>query len=160
LALSQSYAAKFDLDGKFFVLNTEEVRRATKGHEEEKMLVAERLSERVIGLAITVHRHTGPGLLESVYEPCLCHELAGAGVPFERQAVVPVLYRGIAVGDGFKADIVVDGQIILEIKAVACILPAHQAQLHTYLRMSGIRVGLLFNFNARRLVDGLYRHVL
>jgi len=124
------------------------------------VLLAEALSERVIGLTITVHRHTGPGLLESVYERCLCHELNGVGVPFERQAMVPVMYRGNSVGDGFRADIVVDGQIILEIKAVGCVLPAHKAQLHTYLRMSGIRDGLLFNFNAKRLIDGLYRHVI
>jgi GxxExxY protein len=78
-------------------------------------------------------------------------------VAFERQVVVPVVYRGVTVGDGFKADVVVDRQLILEIKAVAAILPAHEAQLYTYLRMSGIRVGLLLNFNASRLVDGLRR---
>jgi len=94
------------------------------------------------------------------YEQCLCHELVGAGVPFQRQVVVPVSYRGVIVGDGFKADIVVDRQLILEIKAVATILPAHEAQLYTDLRMSGLRIGLLLNFNAPRLVDGLRRRVL
>jgi GxxExxY protein len=124
------------------------------------MLVAESLTERVIGLAIEVHRHTGPGLLESVYEQCLCYEFHQAGLPFERQVGIPVTYKGVAVGEGFRADIVVDCKVILEIKAVAAILPAHEAQLQTYLRMSGIRVGLIFNFNASRLIDGLRRFVV
>jgi GxxExxY protein len=124
------------------------------------VLMAGTLTERIIGLAIEVHRHTGPGLLESVYARCLCHELLEADIPFERQVLIPVIYKGVAVGDGFKADIVVAGQVILEIKAVAAILPAHEAQLHTYLRMTGIRIGLILNFNARRLVDGIRRYVL
>lgn len=123
------------------------------------MLVVEALTERVIGLAIEVYRHTGPGLLESVYEQCLCRELREAGIAFERQVPVLVMYKGAAVGDGFRADIVVAGEVILEIKAVASVLPAHEAQLFTYLRMSGIRVGLLLNFNAPRLIDGLRRVV-
>jgi len=124
------------------------------------MRLTQELTERMVGLAITIHKHTGPGQLESIYEQCLCYELAQAGVPFQRQVVVPVIYRGVTVGDGFKADIVVDRQLILEIKAVATTLPAHEAQLYTYLRMSGIRVGLLLNFNAPRLVDGLRRRIL
>jgi GxxExxY protein len=114
----------------------------------------------VIGLAIEVHRHTGIGLLESVYEQCLCHELREAGIPFERQVAVPVIYKSLPIGDGFKADIVVARRVILEFKAVATILPMHEAQLHTYLSMSGIRIGLILNFHARRLVDGLRRHVV
>ncbi len=124
------------------------------------MLLAGELTERVIGLAITVHRHTGRGLLESVYEQCLCHELEQAGVPFARQVVVPVVYRGRRIGEGFRADIIVDETVIVEIKAIATILPAHEAQLNTYLRMSGLRIGLLMNFNESRLVDGLRRLVL
>jgi GxxExxY protein len=124
------------------------------------MLLAGELTERVIGLAITVHRHTGRGLLESVYEQCLCHELEQAGVPFARQVVVPVVYRGRRIGEGFRADIIVDETVIVEIKAIATILPAHEAQLNTYLRMSGLRIGLLMNFNESRLVDGLHRLVL
>lgn len=124
------------------------------------MLVAESLTEQVIGLAIEVHRHTGPGLLESVYEQCLCVELRRAGVAFTRQVAIPVLYKGELVGDGFKADVVVDGQLILEVKSVATILPVHEMQLRTYLRMSGIRVGLLLNFNAPRLLAGLRRFVV
>ena len=124
------------------------------------MLLAEPLTDRVIGLAIEVHRHTGPGLLESVYELCLCRELVDAGIAFGRQVTIPVLYKSAEVGDGFKADIVVAGELILEIKAVSTILPIHEVQLRTYLRMSGIQVGLLLNFNMPRLVDGLRRYVV
>jgi GxxExxY protein len=95
------------------------------------MLLAESLTERVIGLAIEIHRHTGPGLLESVHEQCLCYEFHQAGLPFERQVGIPVTYKGVAVGEGFRADIVVDCKVILEIKAAAAILPAHEAQLQT-----------------------------
>ena len=123
------------------------------------MLLAEPLTDRVIGLAIEVHRHTGPGLLESEYELCLCRELADAGIAFTRQVTIPVLYKGAEVGDGFKADIVVAGELILEIKAVSTILPIHEVQLRT-MRMSGIHVGLLLNFNVPRLVDGLRRYVV
>ena len=83
-----------------------------------------------------------------------------AGLPFERQVGIPVTYKGLTVDEGFRADIVVDRKVILEIKAVAAILPAHEAQLQTYLRMSGIRVGLILNFNASRLIDGLRRFVV
>ena len=109
----------------------------------------------MIGSAIEVHRHTGPGLLESVYELCLCRELADAGIAFARQVTILVLYKGAEAGDGFKADIVGAGELIL---------PIHAVQLRTYLRMSGrmsgIHVGLLLNFNVPRLVDGLHRHVV
>jgi len=128
--------------------------------ESERMLIAGELTEQIIGLAIEVHRNTGRGLLESAYEQCLCHELRQAGIACERQVLVPVMYKGMAIGDGFRADIVVAGEVILEIKAVAAILPAHEAQLHTYLSMSGLHVGLILNFNARRLTDGIRRYVL
>ncbi|HUB11501.1 MAG TPA: GxxExxY protein [Acetobacteraceae bacterium] len=124
------------------------------------MLIAGELTERIIGLAIEVHRNTGRGLLESVYEQCLCHELRQAGIACERQVLVPVVYKGITVGDGFRADIIVQREVILEIKAAAAILPAHEAQLHTYLSMSGLHVGLILNFNARRLIDGIRRYVV
>jgi GxxExxY protein len=124
------------------------------------VLMAERLTEQVIGLAIAVHRHVGPGLLESVYEQCLCFELHNASVPFVRQVPVPVTYRGMEISDGFRADIVVDQAVIIEVKAVAAVVPVHEAQLRTYLRMSGLRVGLLLNFNEPRLVDGLRRFVM
>ena len=124
------------------------------------MLLAEALTEQIIGLAIEVHRHTGPGLLESIYTQCLCAELGQAGIAFARQVPIPVVYKGSQVGDGFKADIIVEQQVILEIKSVATVLAVHEMQLRTYLRMSGIRVGLLLNFNAPRLLDGLRRSVV
>ena len=124
------------------------------------MLIAEQLTQRIIGLAIEVHRNTGRGLLESVYEQCLCYELRQAGLAFERQVGVPVLYKGIVFDEGFRADIVVDRKVIIEIKSVAAIQPAHESQLLTYLRMSGIQVGLLLNFNVPRLTDGLRRLVV
>ena len=124
------------------------------------MLMARELTEQVIGLAIDVHRLTGPGMLESVYEGCLCHELAQAGIPFERQVGIPVTYNGVRFDEGFRADILVDRQVVVEIKAVANLPPVNDAQVLTYLRMSGLRVGLLFNFHARLLKDGLRRFVI
>ena len=91
---------------------------------------------------------------------CLCYELRQAGLTVERQVGIPVTYKGAQIAEAFRADIVVDRQVILEIKAVAAILPAHEAQLQTYLRMSGIRIGLILNFNASRLIDGLRRFVV
>ena len=124
------------------------------------MLIAAALTERIIALAFEVHRNTGPGLLESVYEQCLCYEFRQAGRAFERQAGIPVTYKGARIGEGFRADIVVDHQVIPEVMAVAAILPAHEAQLQMYLRMSGIQIGLILNFNASRLIDGLRRFVV
>jgi len=118
------------------------------------------LTERVIGLAIDVHRDTGPGLRESVYERCLCYELHAAGIPFERQVAIPVIYKGQRLDEGFRADIVVDHAVIVEIKAVAAVLRVHEAQLLTYLRMSDIRVGLILNFHAGRLIERLRRLVV
>ena len=124
------------------------------------MLIAEQLTQRIIGLAIEVHRNTGRGLLESVYQQCLCYELRQAGLAFERQVGVPVLYKGIVFDEGFRADIVIDRKVIVEIKSVTAIQPAHESQLLTYLRMSGIQVGLLLNFNVPRLTDGLRRLIV
>ncbi len=124
------------------------------------MLMAGELTERVIGLAIEVHRHTGPGLLELVYERCLRHELREAGIPFERQVAIPVICKSVPIADGFKADIVVAREVILEIKTVAAILPIHEAQLQTYLRMSGLHTGQIPNFNAPGPTQGIRRYVL
>ncbi|MEA2743640.1 MAG: hypothetical protein QOG25_2011, partial [Acetobacteraceae bacterium] len=115
------------------------------------------LTERIIGLATEVHRKTGPGLLESVYAACLCCELEHAGIPLSRQVSIPVTSKGMSIPLGFRADILVDCIVILEIKAVPALLPAHDAQLQTYLRMSSIPIGLLLNFHAVRLKDGLRR---
>ena len=111
-------------------------------------------------MAIEVHRLTGPGMLESVHEGCLCHELQQAEIAFQRQAGIPVIYKGVQFDEGFRADILVDRQVIIEIKAVVNLLPAHDAQVLTYLRMSGLHLGLLFNFHARLLKDGMRRFVV
>ena len=117
------------------------------------------LSHVVIGLAIEVHRTLGPGLLELAYEECLCYELREAGIPFERQVQLPVVYKTVRLDCGYRMDVVVAREIVLEIKAAEKLLPIHEAQLLTYLRLSGIPVGLLMNFNAAVLKDGLRRMV-
>jgi GxxExxY protein len=106
-----------------------------------------------------VHRHLGPGLLESAYEECLCHELNALGVPFERQKELPVSYKGISLDCGYRMDIVVDRTLLLELKSVETLLPIHEAQLLTDLRLSGIRLGLLVNFNVPLLKNGIKRMV-
>ena len=118
------------------------------------------LTHRIIGLAMRVHRRLGPGLLESVYERCLSHELNKEGIAFQRQVPLPVPYDDILLDCGYIADVIVDGQVILELKAVERIQPLHEAQLLTYLRLSPCRVGLLINFNTVSLTDGLRRRVL
>jgi GxxExxY protein len=118
------------------------------------------LTERVIGLAIEVHRTLGPGLLESVYEDCLCHEFRGHGIEHQRQLVLPVLYKGLRLEAGFKIDAVVERQLVLELKAVDQILPVHEAQLLTYMKLGNYRTGLLLNFHVALLKDGVKRMVL
>lgn len=118
------------------------------------------LSDRVIGLAIEVHRQLGPGLLESVYEECLCYELQAHAIPHQRQAPIPVQYKGVRLDCGYRMDIVVDGALVVEIKSVEKPLPLHEAQLLTYLKLSGTRTGLLLNFNAVLLKHGIKRMVL
>jgi|SRR5579864_9026711 len=118
------------------------------------------LGKRVIGLAIEVHRALGPGLLESVYEECLCHELKLAGIEFARQAPLPVAYKGVRLDCGHRPDIVVANEMVLEVKSVERLLPIHDAQVLTYLKLSGHKVGLLMNFNSITLKEGLRRLVL
>jgi GxxExxY protein len=126
-------------------------------HEEEKRRRFEDGSEEVIGALIEVHRQLGPGLLESAYEACVCRELATRGLPFERQRDLPVAYKGILVECGYRLGIVVGRRILLELKAIDRLLPIHRAQVITYLRLSGLEVGLLVNFNVRVLSSGLHR---
>lgn len=118
------------------------------------------LTERVIGSAIDVHRHLGPGLLELAYEECLCFELRQAGIEHRRQVPLPVVYKDVRLDCGYRMDIVVRDQLIIEIKAIERIAPLHEAQILTYLRLSGYTVGLLLNFNSVVLKDGLRRFVL
>jgi len=119
-----------------------------------------RLTSKIIGAAVEVHRSLGPGLLESAYEHCLAHELALRGIPFERQVMLPVLYKGVNVDCGFRIDLLVEREVVVEVKAVEALHPLHQAQLLTYLKLGGWRVGLLINFNSGVLKEGIRRMVL
>ena len=121
---------------------------------------AERAAAQLIEAAFRVHRALGPGLLESVYERCLCHELTSMGVPFERQVDVPVTYEGIQLDGGLRLDLLVDSQVVCELKAVMEISDVHRAQLLTYMKLSGGRLGFVINFNVARVRDGLVRMVL
>lgn len=118
------------------------------------------ITGKVIQCAIEVHRVLGPGLLESVYEKCLAYELAGAGMTLEIQKDLPMRYKGVQLDCGFRLDIVVEKAVIVEVKAVETLLPIHEAQILTYMKLSGIKTGLLINFNERLLKDGLKRFVL
>jgi GxxExxY protein len=117
-------------------------------------------TRRIIGAAIEVHRHLGPGLLESADEECLCHELHLRGIPFLRQVPLPVEYKGVRLDCGYRLDLLVDDDVIVELKCVDAILPIHEAQLLTYLRLAGKRVGLIINFNVPVLKKGIVRRVL
>jgi GxxExxY protein len=118
------------------------------------------LSKAVIGCAIEVHRALGPGLLESTYEICLCHELNLRVIPFERQKPIPVAYKGVKLDCGYRADLIVDRRLLVEIKAIDQTSTIHDAQLLSYLKLSGVNVGLLINFNVRMLKEGVRRKVL
>ena len=112
------------------------------------------LTRKVIGCAMAVHSALGPGLLESAYEACLIFELRRAGLHVEVDVHVPLLYHGVKIDCGFRLDLLVEGIVIVELKAVSAILPVHEAQLLTYLKLTGKPVGLLFNFNVVLLKDG------
>ena len=117
------------------------------------------LTDKIIGAAIEVHRHLGPGLLEAVYEECLCYELSQMGLKFQRQVHLPINYKGIKFESAYKMDLVVEDAVIIEIKAIEEMLPVHAAQLLTYLKSANKRVGLLINFNVPILRNGLKRIV-
>jgi len=118
------------------------------------------LSNGVIGCAIEVHRHLGPGLLESAYEQCLAHELSRGGIAFQLQHPLPVQYKDVRLDCGYRIDILVEEQLIVELKSVEEIRGIHEAQLLTYMKLAGVKIGLLMNFNVVRLKDGLKRFVL
>ncbi|TSA48943.1 GxxExxY protein [archaeon] len=120
----------------------------------------DKLSNRVIGCALEVHRELGPGLLESTYEQCLAHELKLNGIRFELQHPLPVKYKGMRLDCGYRVDVLVEDKLIIELKSVERIKAIHEAQLLTYMRLSGIRIGLLINFNVMKLKDGIKRFVL
>jgi GxxExxY protein len=123
------------------------------------MLLEEQLTEQIIA-AIEVHRELGPGLPESAYEQCFCHELHLRTLQFRCQIDLPVQYKGIMLDCGYRVDVVVEDSVVVELKSVEQVLPIHQAQLLTYLRLSGKRVGLLINFNVAVLKNGIIRRVL
>ena len=120
----------------------------------------DKLSNRVIGCVLEVHRHLGPGLLESTYEQCLAHELKMSGIPFKLQCPLPVEYKGIKLDCGYRIDMLIDDAIILELKSVDKILPIHHAQLLTYMKLSSVSIGLLINFNVKLIKTGIKRMVL
>jgi GxxExxY protein len=115
------------------------------------------LTGQVIGAAIEVHSALGPGLLESAYEECLCRELELRTIPFERQKELPIEYKGVKLNSGYRLDVVVANKLILELKACETLLPIHEAQLLTYLKLTGIKLGLLINFHVPSLKDGIKR---
>jgi GxxExxY protein len=114
----------------------------------------------IIGAALEVHRALGPGLLESAYEECLCHELHLRGLAFRRQVELPVTFKGLQLDCGYKIDLLVAETVIVELKSVERLLPVHHAQLLTYMRAAGKRVGLLINFNVPLLTRGIVRKIL
>lgn len=118
-------------------------------------MVENDLVSKVIGCAIEVHRHLGPGLLESAYESCLCSELAINGIQFTRQVPLEIQYKGELIDYAYRMDIVVDGSLLLELKSTESLQSIHQAQIISYLKLSGLKQGLLINFNVRILKDGI-----
>ena len=124
------------------------------------MLVDEELSEAILGAAIEVHRATGPGLLESAYQNFLAHELTLRGIKFEREVPLPVVYKGVRLECGYRMDFLVEGRIVLEVKAVEKLIAIHEAQLLTYLKLSGKHVGLMINFNSAVIRNSLIRRIL
>ena len=118
------------------------------------------LSKEIIGCAIEVHRLLGPGLLESAYEECLMYELKKNELKVERQKPIPIIYKEIKLDCGYRLDLLVENKVIIELKSIDAFLPVHEAQILTYLKFSGIKVGLLINFNVTVLKNGLKRYVL
>ena len=118
------------------------------------------ITDKIIGAAIEVHRHLGPGLLESAYETCLAYELDLLGFVFERQKPLPIVYKDIYLDQGYRIDLLVNNQIIVELKVVEQLNPVHEAQLLSYLKFSGCKIGLLINFNVKLLRNGIRRFVM
>ena len=144
-----------------------QVRRSIESMDEWKSILADQppggrdaLTAAILGAAIAVHRELGPGMLESAYEACLAYELESRGLRVDRQRPLPVVYRGVRLECGYRLDLVVEDQVIVEIKAVDKLQSVHEAQMLSYLKLSGHRVGLLVNFHTRLLKDGLRRMVL
>lgn len=118
------------------------------------------ITERIIKCAIEVHKQLGPGLLESVYEECLCREFDANGLKFERQKEIPIFYKGTQLSEKYRLDMVVEKAVIIELKCTDAILPVHQAQLLTYMKLTGIKLGLILNFNVHLMRQGIKRMIL
>ena len=118
------------------------------------------ITEKIIGAAIEVHKTVGPGLLESAYEVCLCHELALRGLTHERQISLPVVYKDVQLDCGYRIDLLVENQVVVELKCADRIMPVHEAQLLTYLRLGGWKAGLILNFHVAKMINGVHRMVL
>jgi len=125
----------------------------------QKIMIENELSEKIIGCSIEVHRSLGPGLLESAYQECLFYELQKAGLRVEKQKALPLIYKEIKLDAGYRPDLIVEERVIVEIKSIDALNDIHTAQVLTYLKISGCKVGLLINFNVLRLIDGLKRLV-
>ena len=124
------------------------------------MFYEEELTKKIITCAIEVHKHLGPGLLESAYEECLCRELELNKINFEKQKPLPLKYKGVELDCGYRMDLVIDDKVVLELKCVDKIMPVHEAQMLTYLRLAKIKVGLIINFYTNTLKEGIKRLVL
>ena len=118
------------------------------------------LTHEIIGSAIEVHRKLGPGLLESAYRSCLCHELTLRNIQIKYEDPLPLQYKGLRLKRGYRVDIIVEGLVAVEVKSVAALAPIHDAQLLTYMRLGGWRLGLLINFNVEVLKKGIHRKIL
>ncbi len=125
----------------------------------KRQLYQQELTGQILGAAIEVHKQLGPGLLESTYQACLCHELELRGISFECQKPLPLEYKGIRLECGYRIDLLVADLVIVEIKSVEALAPIHEAQLLTYLKLTGVKVGFLINFNVVVLKDGIRRLV-
>ena len=139
-----------------------ETQRSLRGHQGHEALPArtEETGKAVVDASIDVHRALGPGLLESAYEVCLAHELERRGRSVQKQVVLPIVYQEVRLDPGYRIDLIVDEQVIVEVKAVDTLAPVHEAQLLTYLRLSGRRLGFLINFNVVLLKQGIKRMIL
>ncbi len=121
------------------------------------MIKFDELSNKIIGLALDVHRELGPGLLESTYQQCLAYELSKAKIKFELEKEIPVKYKDVQLNCGYRIDLLIDNKLILELKCVEKLLPIHEAQILTYMKLSNIKIGLLINFNVMMLKNGIKR---
>jgi GxxExxY protein len=130
-----------------------------EGHEKHEGKKFDELSSRVIGCAIEVHRILGPGLLESSYQRCLSHELELQGIAHKCEVVLPVEYKGISLECRYRIDVLVANELIVELKSVKKVIPIHEAQILTYMRLAGIPIGLILNFNVTKLREGIKRYV-